>query len=273
MSERSVLIEKLEEFISKYYKNLLLKGGIYFVSVFLLFFILFSTIEYFGQFNTSVRAGLFWSFSLINALVFWKWVAIPLKGLYRLGKSLSHYDAAKIIGEHFSSVEDKLINLLQLQELSSKDNALIEASIEQKIKWLKPIPFSTAINLKANTVYLKHAIVPIGILCLLFLSGNKEVVVDSSARILSFNTEFVPEAPFDFIIDNTYLEAVKGNDFLLEMHFSGEELPKNSAIVIDKNRYEMRQTKQDTFHFFSKTHKKHSRFVLTPTASSPLLTR
>jgi hypothetical protein len=260
MSERSVLIEKLEEFISKYYKNLLLKGGIYFVSVFLLFFILFSTIEYFGQFNTSVRAGLFWSFSLINALVFWKWVAIPLKGLYRLGKSLSHYDAAKIIGEHFSNVEDKLINLLQLQELSSKDNALIEASIEQKIKWLKPIPFSTAINLKANTVYLKYAIVPIGILCLLFLSGNKEVVVDSSARILSFNTEFVPEAPFDFIIDNTYLEAVKGNDFLLEMHFSGEELPKNSAIVIDKNRYEMRQTKTGHFSFLFKNTQKTQSF-------------
>lgn len=260
MSERSVLIEKLEEFISKYYKNLLLKGGIYFVSVFLLFFILFSTIEYFGQFNTFVRTLLFWSFSLLNAFVFWKWVLIPLKGLYRLGKSLSHYDAAKIIGKHFSSVEDKLINLLQLQKLSSKDNALVEASIEQKIKLLNPIPFSTAINLKANTAYLKYAIAPIGILCLLFLSGNKEVVVDSSARILSFNTEFVPKAPFDFIIDNTSLEAIKGDNFLLEMHFKGDEIPKNSTIIIDKNSYEMRQTKTGHFSFLFKNTQKSQSF-------------
>ena len=260
MSERSVLIEKLEEFISKYYKNLLIKGGIYFVSVFLLFFILFSTIEYLGQFNTSVRTLMFWSFSLLNAFVFWKWVLIPLKGLYRLGKSLSHYDAAKIIGKHFSSVEDKLINLLQLQELSSKDNDLVEASIEQKIKLLKPIPFSTAINLKANATYLKYAIVPIGILCLLFLSGNEDVVVDSSARILSFNTEFVPEAPFDFVIDNTSLEAVKGNDFLLEMHFSGKEIPKNSVIIINKNSYEMRQTKTGHFSFLFKNTQKSQSF-------------
>ena len=109
MNERSVLIEKLEEFISKYYKNLLLKGGIYFISVFLLFIILFSTVEYFGQFNSAIRTVLFWSFSILNAIVFWRWVAIPLKGLYRLGKSLSHYEAAKIIGEHFSDIEDRLL--------------------------------------------------------------------------------------------------------------------------------------------------------------------
>ena len=252
MSERSVLIEKLEEFISKYYKNLLLKGGIYFISVFLLFFILFSTIEHFGQFNTHVRTVLFWLFAIINSVVFWKWIVTPVKGLYRLGKSLSHYEAAEIIGEHFSSVEDKLINLLQLQELSSTENALVEASIEQKIKLLKPIPFGSAINLNANTAYLKYAIAPIFVIGVLFLSGNKQVVVDSSARILSYNTEFIPKAPFRFILDNKSLEAIKGDDFLLKMHFTGSELPKSNAIVIGENRYEMQQIELGHFTFLFK---------------------
>ena len=252
MSERSVLIGKLEEFISKYYKNLLLKGVIYFVSVFLLFIIIFSIVEYFGQFNSSVRTILFWSFSILNAAVFWRWIAIPLKGLYRLGNSLNHYDAAKIIGEHFRDIEDKLTNLLQLQELSSQENALVEASIEQKIKLLKPIPFSSAIDLKANTAYLKYAIIPVGILCVLFLSGNKNVVVDSSARILSYNTNFVPQAPFNFIVDNPNLEAIKGNDFLLEMHFAGAEIPMKSAIIVGENRYEMRQNSTGHFSFLFK---------------------
>ena len=252
MNERSVLISKLEEFISKYYKNLLLKGAIYFVSVFLLFIILFSIVEYFGQFNSSVRTVLFWSFSILNAIVFWRWIATPLKGLYRLGRSLSHYEAAKIIGEHFSDIEDKLTNLLQLQELSFEENALVEASIEQKIILLKPIPFSSAIDLKANISYLKYAIIPVGILCVLFLSGNKKVVVDSSARILSYNTDFVPPAPFNFIINNTSLKAVRGNDFLIEMHLSGEEIPKKSAIIVGDNRYEMRQNRTGHFSFLFK---------------------
>ena len=252
MNEKGVLVEKLEEFISKYYKNLLLKGGIYFVSVFLLFIIFFSVVEYFGQFDSAVRTILFWSFSVLNATVFWRWVAMPLKGLYRLGKSLSHYEAAKIIGEHFSDIEDKLINLLQLQELSSQENALVEASVEQKIKLLKPIRFSSAIDLKANAYYLKYTIIPFGILCALFLSGNKKVVVDSSARILSYNTDFIPQAPFNFIIDNASLEAIKGNDFLLKMHFAGEEIPRKSAIIVGENRYEMRQNSTGYFSFLFK---------------------
>ena len=162
MSERSVLIEKLEEFISKYYKNLLLKGGIYFVSIFLLFIILFSTVEYFGQFNSTVRTILFWSFSILNAIVFWRWVAIPLKGLYRLGKSLSHYEAAKIIGEHFSDIEDKLTNLLQLQELSSQENALVEASIEQKIKLLKAYSIFFGYRLKSKHFLFEICYYPCG---------------------------------------------------------------------------------------------------------------
>ena len=252
MSESSVLIEKLEGFISKYYKNLLLKGGIYFVSIFLIFLLLFSVLEYFGQFSTTVRTVLFWLFTSINAVVFWKWIAQPLKGLYRLGKSLSYHDAAKIIGEHFSSVEDKLINLLQLQQLSDKDNALIEASIEQKIKLLKPIPFTKAINLKANKTYLKYIIAPIVILSILFVSGNKNIVLDSSARIISYNTEFIPTAPFDFIIDNPSLDVTKGDDFLLVMHIEGQEIPKKNTLIVDGKRYEMQQIKTGVFTFLFK---------------------
>ena len=57
-------------------------------------------------------------------------------------------------------------------------------------------------------------------------------MVDSSTRILSYNTDFIPQAPFNFIIDNPSLEAIKGNDFLLGMRFSGTEIPKNSAIIV-----------------------------------------
>ena len=150
MVEKSILVERLEDFISKYYKNLLLKGAIYFVSIFLFALIIFSSIEYFGRFNTLTRSVLFWIFVLLNVIVFYRWVAVPLRGLYRLGNSLSHMQAARIIGQHFSSVEDRLINLLQLQELSDEDNSLINASVNQKIKQLHPIRFSKAITLSSN---------------------------------------------------------------------------------------------------------------------------
>jgi len=252
MSGRSELFEKLEEFISKYYKNLLLKGVIYFFSLFLAFFILFSVGEHFGQFNTTVRTILFWAFSVFNVFVFWRWVATPLIGLYRIGQSLNYIEAAKIIGEHFSSVEDKLVNLLQLQELSEVDNSLIEASVQQKINQLKPIPFTKAIDLRANKVYLKYAIAPVAILIVLFLSGNKKMVLESSSRIISYNTEYLPLAPFDFIIDNSSLQVIKGDDFQLYMHYEGSEIPKTSQIMLDGNVFDMKKEAKGGFSYLFK---------------------
>ena len=150
--------------------------------------------------------------------------------------------------------------------MSDKDNALIEASIEQKIKLLKPIPFTKAINLKANKTYLKYIIVPIVILPILFVSGNKNIVLDSSARIISYNTEFIPTAPFDFIIDNPSLDVTKGDDFLLVMHIEGQEIPKKNTLIVDGKRYEMQQIKTGVLLSFSKILKFHSLFNLKLTA-------
>ena len=137
--------------------------------------------------------------------------------------------AVVTIGQHFSSVEDRLINPLQLQELSDEDNSLINASVTKKIKQLQPIRFSKAITLSSNKKLFKYALVPIIILCLLFLSGNKEVVIDSSSRIISYKSDFLPKAPFNFVIDNERYKPQKGQT-LSKMHCEGNEIPKTAHI-------------------------------------------
>ena len=124
------LIRKLDEFIRKFYKNLLLKGLLYSVILLVVFYLLLSLLEYVGYNSTTVRTVLFYlylSFALIIVCLF---IIRPAVKMFRIGKRLSYYDAAKIIGEHFPEVSDKLLNLLQLKELSQKeDSALLLASI------------------------------------------------------------------------------------------------------------------------------------------------
>ena len=110
------LLEKLDEFIRKYYKNQLLRGLIYSVALVLLFFISVTALEYFAHFNTIVRTILFYSFVISTGFVVVKYIFIPLSHLYKMGTIISYTDAAKIIGQHFSNVQDKLLNVLQLQE-------------------------------------------------------------------------------------------------------------------------------------------------------------
>ena len=259
MRAQNQLTQKLEAFISKYYKNLLLKGVLYFTAAFLLFFLTISFAEHFGNFGTTTRTAIFWSFICINALILWKWIAIPLKGLYRIGETLSQEEAAKIIGVHFKEVEDKLLNLLQLAELSKDENELVNASIQQKSEQLSPVPFTKAIEFSENKKYLKYALLPLAILLFLFFSGNKNIVTESSARILSHNTHFEPKAPFQFVLENETLSALKGQDFLLMMRFEGSEIPKSAHVFIDGNKYRL-TNKDSIFTYSLKNLQKEVRF-------------
>src|SRR3954462_14503797 len=157
----SILISRLDAFIRKFYKNQLVKGAIYAFTLSLAFYLTVTTLEYFGHFNTAVRTVFFYSFIAGFLFIIGKFVVIPLMHLYRFGKIISHEQAAKIIGVHFATVEDKLLNVLQLkkqsEDLKQNNNTLLFAGINQKIEELKPVPFVSAINLSENKRYLRFA--------------------------------------------------------------------------------------------------------------------
>jgi hypothetical protein len=169
-SDYDTLLEKLNEFIRKYYKNQLIRGVLYSIGGILAFFLAISLMEYYGHFDIVFRTILFYLFIISNGYILAKLIVIPILKLNRMGKILSNEQASEIIGKHFSNVQDKLLNVLQLKEQvqisNIKSQILVEASINQKIKELKPIPFSSAIDLTQNKKYLKYALIPL----LLFFS-------------------------------------------------------------------------------------------------------
>ena len=130
----NLLIEKLDSFIRKYYKNLIIKGLIYSIATLLIFYLAITLLEYFAWTNTRIRTFLFYSYLIISIFILIKLIFLPLFKLFRIGKIISHWQAADIIGKYFSDVQDKLLNTLQLKELSntSTENIdLIRASIDQ----------------------------------------------------------------------------------------------------------------------------------------------
>lgn len=147
--------EKLKAFIKKYYTNELLKGLILFFSFGLLYLLFTLFVEHLLWLKPTARALLFWSFVLIELALLTKYIVFPLIKLFGLQKGISYVDASKIIGKHFNEVDDKLLNVLQLNE-SKEQSELLLASIEQKSISLEPIPFKQAINFSKNKKYLKY---------------------------------------------------------------------------------------------------------------------
>jgi len=255
MSNYQTLISKLDQFIRKYYINKLIRGGLYCIAVIVLLFIVFTALEHFYYFSTSVRKGMFYSFLGISGLSLLLGVLLPMMNYFKLGKVISHEQAATIIGNHFTNVKDKLLNILQLkrqteQEESSSD--LLIAGIDQKIVELKPIPFKSAINLSNNKKYLKYAMPPLCLLAVLVFAAPS-ILKNGTNRLINNNVEFERPAPFTFELvtkDNT---VVQYTDHDIEVKVKANEggaLPNEAFIDVDNYRYKLVKDENDKSKFF-----------------------
>src|SRR5690606_38701195 len=118
-----------------------------------------------------------------------------------IGKQLSHEEAAFQIGRYFPQINDKLLNTIQLHNSSVEENSLIQASIAQRTRELSLFNFPQAVDFKSNRRYLKYVAPPvaIGIVLLMFIP---QFFTEGTERIINFNKEFVPEAPFEFHLES-----------------------------------------------------------------------
>jgi len=245
----SLLISKLRAFTQKYYQNLLLRGVLVSFSIVAIGFIVLAFMEYYGRFGTLTRSVLFWSFISLSICTIIAWVIIPILKLVKLGKRLSDEEAAKIIGTHFPDVADKLLNVIQLKQQSSGNLDLLEASINQKSIDLKPIPFSRAVNFLENKRYLKYVLIPIFICGGLLIADSEEIITESSARILDYKTEYIPPAPFDFIIENDSLECVQHQNYKVSLRLYGSEIPSNAYLELDGLPIKMQRLADHKFEY------------------------
>lgn len=246
---KDILIQKLDEFVRKYYKNQLIKGAIYSFAIVCMFFLTVVLLEYFGNFTSTLRSVIFYSFLVISCLTLIRFILIPLFKLYKLGTVINYDTAASIIGAHFGEVKDKLLNTLQLIEAGEgSDNELVEHSINQKIEDLKPIKFSTAIDFSGNKKYLKYALVPV-LVFFLILFVNARILKEGTNRIVHYNQEFVPEAPFEFVVKNPDMTVVENEDFELALEMKGDEIPNEVYLEIGENEVKLRKISKTEFRY------------------------
>jgi len=259
-SNYDLLIGKLDRFTRKFYFNKLIRGTLYTVGLLVGLFLLLNLLESKLYFSSVTRQGLRWGYLLTGALSLGYWVLMPLMNYFKLGKIISHQQAAEIIGTHFGDVQDKLLNVLQLKSQSANQSSskeLIEASIDQKIDGIKLVPFRQAIDLSVNKKYLKYALLPL-LLLIGLIFGAPGLIKDSSNRLfVNPNLEFEKPAPFHFTVkDADNLEAIQYDDFLLSASADGTVLPANAEILINDFPYAMSKVKDGSFQYkFNKVQK------------------
>jgi hypothetical protein len=258
-----LLISKLDQFIRKYYINQLLRGGMYFTGFIVALFLVVNLLENNFYFDKSIRKVMLYGSVGISLLASWKLIFDPLFKYFNLGKTISHEQAASIIGDHFTDVKDKLLNVLQLKKMADEQDhsSLILASIQQKSETIKLVPFQSAIDLGKNRKYIKYAAPPL--LCLIaIMLMSPSLIKDSTYRLLNNDKDFEKDAPFRFIIENKSLKALQFEDYTLKVQVDGQVLPQDIFVEIDGYNYKLNKLGADDFEYTFRNVQKSTIFTL-----------
>jgi hypothetical protein len=250
MNNYDWLISRLDAFIRKYYANQLIRGTLVLLSCLLAYILTVSVGEYFLYMPVWLRLTIVTLFIVLGAAALVAWVIIPLTKMNRLGKVISHEQAAAIVGKHFPEISDKLLNILQLKKqhdgISSIE--LIEASINQKAAQISVIPITSAIDYSKNKKFLRF-LLPLLLVGVFILVAAPNVFKDASKRLLQPTKSFEKPAPFQFIIQNNKLQTVRNQDFALQVKTTGSALPAEVFVAIGDDKIPMQTLEQNKFQY------------------------
>ncbi len=260
LNQKEHILENLKAYKKKLFLKNLIRGLLFFALIVLCSFLIFTTLEYFGRFNSLVRTVFFFSFLSLAIYSLLKHIAVPIYQLASIDKQVSDEAAAVEIGKYFPEIKDKLLNLLQLSK-NKEDVVLISAAIAQKSNELRIIPFVNAVDMSENNKYVKYVTIPVCISVAIILF-SPQLFSESSARIVQFNKKFVHQAPFKFIITNQELTSFYNEDYEVKLKLEGKAFPEQVYIVSNDRKIKMTKIKDDEYHYTFKKIQKNTPFQL-----------
>ena len=246
------LIEKLDDFIRRYHRNKALRGALLSFATLTLGALLLAALENVGRFGVAGRTVLFYAFAATTLAVLVTQVVWPMLQWFRLSRGLSYDQAARIVGEHFPEVKDKLLNTLQLQKqvdnAQGADVTLLAASIDQRTASLRPLPFTQAVDVGPAMKAMRMALPVAGVVgAVVWLKPTW--VTEPATRIVQHRTEFVEPAPFRFELRNKSLKVAAGDALTLEVEVVGDELPSAVMVEAQGGRFRMERTLDQVFRY------------------------
>lgn len=144
--EGNSIFKNIKSYKKRYYINFLIRSIILSFSFLISTFLFYNLLEYIGNFNSVIRGIFFYSYLLLIAFAFFKWIILPVLRIYIDKFQISDEAAAKNIGGFFSSINDKLVNIIQLYNKHPEKHDLVKASIIQKSQDIQDVKFDKAIS-------------------------------------------------------------------------------------------------------------------------------
>lgn len=237
--------EKINSFKRKYYLNLLVRGILFTLSILFFYFLTAALLEHLLWLGTWGRLLILILFFALVVYCGFRFFKDPI-GYWISKRGLNDEQGARLIGDYFPTIKDRLVNLIQLS--AAADSGLAQASILQKSKEFEPVQFESVIRINDNKKYLKYLAIPLGIILVILLL-NKTIITQSAARIVNFNQQYSPQAPFRFNVKNKSLVGFFNEDFTLQLSLEGEAIPEDAYLIIGDQHLKMETVQAGVFTY------------------------
>ncbi|HET9054075.1 MAG TPA: hypothetical protein VFM90_07875, partial [Cyclobacteriaceae bacterium] len=237
--------QKINSFKRKYYLNLLVRGVLFTLAILIAYFLTAALLEHVLWLGSGGRLLLLVLFAALVIYCGFRFFREPVSYLVSR-RGLNDEQGARLIGDYFPTIKDRLLNLIQLSATS--ESSLARASILQKSKEFESVQFESVIRINDNKKYLKYLLVPVAII-LAILVLNKAIITQSAERIVNFNQKYSPQAPFLFHVQNQSLVGFFNEDFTLQLSLEGNAIPKEAYLIIGDQHLKMETLQAGMFSY------------------------
>ena len=247
---RSEIRTKLDAFIAAHYKQQFVRGLMMSLSGTVLLLAVLFLLEDQLWLSVQSRTLLFFGMWSIILGIWGILVLRPFLKLRGVGKLISHEEAAIWIGNHFPAVSDKLLNLLQLEEMFvlSAENQLLLEGIAQKTLAFSNTPFLQALDWVKHKRWIFR--LTLFLLLLLGFSAYQSAgILNGANRVFHYQTEYVPQAPFAIHLSPESLWVDQGKDLTVRFDVQGQILPENVELILGKQVIRAKKIKPNQFEY------------------------
>jgi hypothetical protein len=250
MENLEALQNRIDSYIRRYYGWRLVRGLLVWGVVGIGPWMAISAGAFFLRLDSSLRLALLVLYLLAQLAVFFVLVLGPWMRLQGWLPRMSRKEAARRIGTRIPEIKDKLLNALDLSELSDRgiSRDLVGASIEQRARWMHPFSFVGLISWQKLRPYAWVLGLFVAVLVGVWLWVPLMLSVGSQ-RIIQYQRDYVLPAPFDFDASGTPTLLEAGANWPVQLRAEGREIPKEAYVHWEGKAYRMRCTAPGRFAF------------------------
>ena len=179
------------------------------------------------------------------------YILIPLLKYSGVIKGLSDTQICEYVVDRYPQVEDKLLNIIEMNQDFDINNSVINASVTQKIDELKDIDLTKVVSFKSVRNIALKAVILFSFICLLVVSNHVEIG-NAKDRLLSYSSHYQPAAPYVFVFNKNSLSVEKGKDLKINVSLQGNNLPDQLYVNSSGNMFVMKSHGNGNFSYLFK---------------------